>query len=492
MDILIENAQLLSPDQEHMLEGQNVVVSNGRIVRVTSDPVEPEPETRRIPGRGRLMIPGLINAHSHSPENLLKGRYEGLPLEFWLSDIFGSSFAFTEREIYLSAMIGAIEMLKTGTTAVVDHFWVNGKLGRTALDSVMNAYREVGIRAAVAPLVEDQHRLNALILAENPDLSREVYGVSPPSSADEYLDLLDDFFQAWHLKHDGRLRCLAGPSGVQWCSDRLLVGSIELAERYDTGLHMHVEETKLHAVACRELLGRSAVAHLAELGVLKERASLAHCVWVDDDDIETIVEADATVVHNPVCNLKLGSGFAPILEILGRGGHVALACDGAASNDSQIMFEAMKTAGLMHTVRSSDHRRWVSARRIFQMATVEAAKVMRLQGELGSIHPGALADLVLLDIHTPAFTPLNDPYQQLVFSETGSSVRTVIVNGRVVLDDGRLLTVDEGDLLAEANELWQARRRQIPPLSPEAMKFEEALQRFRESVLSRPFVVDRF
>ena len=252
----------------------------------------------------------------------------------------------------------------------------------------MNAYREVGIRAAVAPLVEDQHRLNALILAENPDLSREVYGVSPPLSADEYLDLLDDFFQAWHLKHDGRLRCLAGPSGVQWCSDRLLVGSIELAERYDTGFHMHVEETKLHAVACRDLLGRSAVAHLAELGVLKERASLAHCVWIDDDDIERIVEADTTVVHNPVCNLKLGSGFAPILEILGRGGRVALACDGAASNDSQIMFESMKTAGLMHTVRSPDHRRWVSARRIFQMATVDAARVLRLQGDLGSIHCG--------------------------------------------------------------------------------------------------------
>ena len=122
MDLLIENAHLLSPDQDHMLDGQNVVVSNGRIVRVTSDPVEPGPGTRRIPGRGRLIIPGLINAHSHSPENLLKGRYEGLPLEFWLSDIFGSSFAFTEREIYLSAMIGAIEMLKAGTTAVVDHF----------------------------------------------------------------------------------------------------------------------------------------------------------------------------------------------------------------------------------------------------------------------------------------------------------------------------------------------------------------------------------
>ena len=143
-------------------------------------------------------------------------------------------------------------------------------------------------------------------------------------------------------------------------------------------------------------------------------------------------------MHNSVCNLKLGSGFAPVLKMVQRGVHVALACDGSASNDNQVMFDVMKTAALMHTVRDRSHRNWLKAQKILQMATMEGARVLRSEGELGVIEPGALADLTLLDMTTSAFTPLNDPAQHLVYCETGSSVRTVIVNGRVVVEDGKL------------------------------------------------------
>ena len=191
MDVLIENVAVLSPEREGMLEHQNVAIEGNRIAAITADALAAGARTQRIDGRHHLLIPGLISAHAHSPENLLKGRIEAVPLEFWLFDLFGSSFAFTEREIYLAAMVGAIEMLRTGTTAVVDHFWVNGAMSESALDAVMSAYRDVGIRAGVAPLVEDDHKINDMILRQNPDLEGGVYGSSPPITARQYLDVLD-------------------------------------------------------------------------------------------------------------------------------------------------------------------------------------------------------------------------------------------------------------------------------------------------------------
>jgi 5-methylthioadenosine/S-adenosylhomocysteine deaminase len=492
MDLLIENVSFLSPDRPGMCTGQYVAVEGNRIAAVSDAPIEPGPGARRISGRDRLLMPGLISAHAHSPENLLKARIEAVPLEFWLFDLFGSSFGFTEREIYLAAMVGAIEMLSTGTTAVVDHFWVNGAMNEAALDAAMSAYRDIGIRAGVAPLVEDDHKINDMILRQNPDLSGGVYGASPPISAASYVRVLEAFFRKWHRAEGGRLQCLAGPSGAQWCSPELMVGAMDVARRYDGGFHMHAEETKLQAVSCRQFFGKSAVAYLAELGVLTDRTSLAHCVWVDDADVDRIAEANATVVHNSVCNLKLGSGFAPVLKMVQRGARVALACDGSASNDNQVMFDVMKVAGLMHTVRDPSHHRWLTSRQIVGMATLGGARVLRLEGELGTIRPGALADLTLLDITSSAFTPFNDPYQHLVYAETGSSVRTVIVNGRVVVDEGRLTTVDPAALLAETREVWARRKADIPAVGPAGLRFLEAQACFQQRILALPFEVDGY
>ncbi|MFC2029340.1 amidohydrolase family protein [Chloroflexota bacterium] len=492
MDILIDNVNLLSPDKEGMLAAQNVAIVGNRITRITGERLTPGPDTKQISGSNHLLIPGMISAHAHSPENFLKARIEAVPLEFWLFDLFGSSFAFTERETYLAGMIGAIEMLKTGTTSVVDHFWVNGAMNEEALDAVMGAYRDIGIRAGIAPLVEDDHKINEMILAQNPELEGGVYGSAPPIDAAEYIRILEAFFLKWHCAEDGRLQCLAGPSGAQWCSEELMVGAMEIAQRYDGGFQMHAEETKLQAISCRQFFGKSAVAHLDELGVLTDRTSLAHCVWVDDHDIDLIGTANATVVHNSACNLKLGSGFTPVLKMVQRGVHVALACDGSASNDNQVMFDVMKIAALMHTVRDRSHRNWLNAQRVLQMATTEGARVLRSEGELGIIEPGALADLTLLDMTTSAFTPLNDPAQHLVYCETGSSVRTVIVNGKVVVEDGKLLTVDEEALLAEAREVWAKRKGDIPAVGPDGRRFLGALEQYQQRVLAEPFEVDAY
>ena len=490
MDVLIEDVSVLSPDLDGIIEQQNVVIEGGEIVCVTGERIEPDATTKRISGVNRLMMPGLISAHTHSPENFLKARIEAMPLEFWLFHLYRASVPFTPREIYLGAMIGALELLRTGATAVVDHFWVNGVMDEVALDAVMEAYRDVGIRAAVAPLVQDDHKINEMILKQAPDLAAGVYGASPQMTAAEYLRVLEAFFRKWHQAEGGRLKCLAGPAGPQWCSRQLMTGAMEIVERYDGGFHMHAEETKLQALSCRQFYGKSSIVHLEELGLLTDRTSLAHCVWVDAHDIDLIADADLTVVHNPVCNLRLGSGFAPIPLMVERGVHVALGCDGSASNDNQVMFDVMKTAALMHTVRDADYRRWLPAKKVLQMATIEGARVLRCAGQLGFIGPGALADIILLDITTPAFTPLNNPFRHLVYCETGSSVRTVLVGGQVVVEDGKVLTVDEDGLLAEAREVWAQRASEIPPLSPGERRFLKALDRYRERLLAMPLGID--
>jgi 5-methylthioadenosine/S-adenosylhomocysteine deaminase len=382
-------------------------------------------------------------------------------------------------------------MLRGGTTSVVDHFWVNGVMNGGALDAAMSAYSEIGIRAGIAPLVDDDDKINRLLIEREPELAESPVGAMPSITAAEYLEVLEAFFERWHGAEDGRLRCLAGPDGAQWCTLELLRGAMDVARRYQSGFHMHVNETKLQALTCERFLGKSTIAFLDGNELLRENTSLAHCVWVSGDDIERIARAGATVVHNSVCNLKLGSGFAPILDLHERGAHVALAADGAASNDNQNMFDVMKVAGLMHTVRSADHQRWLSARTILDMATSGGARVLGLEDELGAIQPGRLADLTLLDLSTPAFSPLNDPAQHLVYCENGSSVRTVIVNGRVVMEDGLLKTVDESAVLAEAREVWERRKAEIPPLDAAARRYLAAQERLRDWARRTEFAVDR-
>jgi len=490
-DILVKNVAILDPKQDGMTANQSISIHGNRVERVSRDPLEPGPGTRVIDGTGLLAIPGLINAHAHSPENFHKGRSERLPLELWLFDLSWPPFTFSEREIYLACLVGAIDMLRSGTTAVVDHFWVNGAMSGAALDAAMSAYRDIGLRAGIAPLVDDDDKIKRLLIEREPILADAPVGSTPSITAAEYLDVLESFFEKWHRAEDGRLLCLAGPDGAQWCSLDLMRGAMDIARRHKSGFHMHVNETKLQALMCEEFFGKSTVAFLDDNDLLHENASLAHCVWISDADIERIARSGATVVHNSVCNLKLGSGFAPVLDLHERGAHVALAADGAASNDNQNMFDVMKVTGLMHTVRSTDHRRWLSARTILEMATSGGARVLGLEEELGAIEPGRLADLTLLDLSTPAFTPLNDPAQHLVYCETGSSVRTVIVNGRVVVEDGRVLTVDEAAVLAEAREAWERRKAEIPPIDQAARRFLGAQERLMQRARNSEFAVDR-
>ncbi len=456
--LLIQACGVLDPFlSEGILEGQDILIADSRIVSVEA--AGKLKGDRVISGKNRLAIPGLINAHTHSAENYLKGLTDRRPLEMWLPYVYGTAGAYSPRDVYLSCLIGAVEMLKTGATGVIDHCWMSPAVTPDRLDAAMEAYRDAGIRACVAPLVSDTDYVTRYGIERGHALGETFFArrfeKAPPW--EETLGYLQAFFAKWDKAEGGRLRCMTGPAGIQWSSERLLEDCWELSRSFGSGVHIHINETFIQDWANRRRFGKSGVAFLREAGWLGPEVSMPHSVWVDDEDIDHIAEAGAVPVHNPAANCKLGSGRMPIRKMLDRGIPVGVGTDGAASSDHQVLFEAVRMAAYIHNNGETDHRRHVNALEAMAMATSGGAAAMLLPGEVGTLRPGALADLVLLDRRSISWAPTNDPVRNLVYCERGQSVTTTIVAGRVVVDDAEVLTVREEDVVGELLEAVAAR-----------------------------------
>jgi guanine deaminase len=265
------------------------------------------------------------------------------------------------------------------------------------------------------------------------------------------LHLAEDTVRRWHSAAAGRIQVAIAPTVPTQCSDAFLHGCVRLAQQYDAGFHTHLAESKVQAIAGQQRWGTTLVAHLASLGALGPRFVGAHSVWLTADDIRQLADTGAMVAHNPASNLKLGNGIAPVREMVEQGVTVGLGTDGSMSSDNQNMFEAMRFAALVGKARFPyQPERWIGAQTSWDMATRGSARLLGLADAIGAIAPGYKADLVLLRANSVLLQPLNHPLQALVYAETGGDVDTVLVDGRVVLQSGRVLTVDEAQLYSRA------------------------------------------
>jgi len=484
MKILVEGCCLLDAEAEGGLRrGVNILIDGGRIASVSTMPVEADVD-RRIDGRDRLVMPGIVNAHTHSPENLFKATTDRLPFEAWLVHSIWMMDGMTPRDHYLAAMLGVIEMLRSGTTAVMDHVGIPPEDGPAALDAVMEAYRVSGLRAGVAPLFRQVPNDVADAEARGFPLASLLPATLPPGpSTAERLDLLGGFFARWHGTEGGRLRCFVGPSGVQWFTPALLHDYAALAASFGSGMHMHLMETRVQDQVVRALHGKTAVALLADEKLLGPHVSLPHSVWITQRDVERIAEAGAVPVHNPAANLRLGSGLSPIRAMLDAGIVPGLGADGSKSSDHQNMFGHIHLAALIHNLADPDPDRWLASREVLRMAGEGGAAVLMRRGELGRIEPGFLADLTLLDLAAPAFAPLHDAFHHLAYCELGGAVRTVIIDGRIVMDEGRILTFDADAIIAEARERMAERALGAPP-SPDWQAAIDAHRAYQQHILA--------
>ena len=457
-DLVIRGARVLALDAaDSEWPSADIVVRNGAIAALGPKAGDGIDSGRSIAADGLLAMPGLVNAHFHSPGNLLKGTLDGMPLELFmlhevppLADVHSS-----ERLAYVRTMLGALEMLRRGITAVHDDAFHVPVATPATVDAIMSAYRDVGMRATVAidqPNVVEYEKFP--YLAELlPESERRAMDAAPRQSTAELLELYRHLIQRWHGEENGRLAAAVSCSAPQRVTRDYLFGLSELSRHHDLPFNVHVLETRLQRVLGEVKLGKSLVRYLHDLGVLDGRMLVIHAIWVDDDDIELLARSGCCVAHNPVCNLRLGSGVMPWRKLKQAGVPICLGSDEATVDDSINMWQVAKTAALLHTLGDPEYREWPTAGDMLGALTRGGARALRRAGTLGELSIGAAADVALLDLDTLAFTPLNDLRRQLVFCEDGSSVRFTIVAGRVVYEDGRVAAVDEQALKAEARAL---------------------------------------
>ena len=468
MSILIRNARVLTMDDDDTeYPRADILVRGTRIADIGPDldvaNEERDPEV--IPADNLLAMPGLVNGHFHSPGNFLKGATDDAPLEiFMLYEVPPFSDEPPSPHLnFVRTMLGAVEMLKLGVTAVHDDAFYNPRATPEAIDGLMKAYVDSGMRAVVTidqPNVVEYEKYPFLrdILPE--DIRRRM-DETPRQTTEELTEIYTGFIERWNGACDGRLGTAVSCSAPQRVTMEYLQGLSELSERHRIPYDVHILETKLQRVLGEEKHGKSLIRYVHDAGVLTPRMMVIHAIWVDDEDIELLAASGCTVAHNPISNQKIGSGIMPFRRLRSAGVPICLGTDEASVDDTANMWGAAKAAGLIHKVADPEYRNWPTAPELLWCLTRGGARGMGLDGKVGALAPGHEADIILVDLNTIAFTPLNDLRRQLVFCENGSSVVATMVAGRVVARNGQVLTVDEEALKQEVRALVPEHRREL-------------------------------
>lgn len=440
----------------------------------------------------RLLLPGLVNAHTHAHGTLARGSGDRWSLERLLNAGPWLNGRRTAEDRHLGALLGAVEMVTNGCTAAYD-LTVDLPLPTLeGVEAVAEAYAAVGLRAVVAPMLADHSVYEAvpgLRDALPPALGDEVdrLGFRP---AKETLAAAADLLRRWRLGTRGVGIALA-PTIPTHCSDDLWTGARDLAAEQGVGLHTHLAESKVQAVAGLARYGKTVTAHLADLGVLGPRFVAAHAVWLDDDDIARLADAGAAVSHNPGSNLRLGTGVAPVRGMLARGIPVGIGTDGPVSSDHLNMLEATRMAALVSRIAAPDPDRWLSAPEALHAAAEGGARVLGLAGQIGRLARGFKADVVFLDLRHVRYLPLNDPANQVVFAENGSAVDRVMIGGRMVVEGGRVTTVDVSRLEARAAAAAERLRGATAEARALAERLEPVVTSVCGGLAARPYHVER-
>lgn len=493
---IIKNATVLTMCAQHgsrPIQG-DLLIENGRISAIGQN-LSSAPDATIIDGKNRLIMPGLINAHTHSSETFFRGRYEGMPLEIWLLYAYPLLMGpvIDERLLYLRSLLLAMESLRNGVTTICDDFFDPPVHDLSRLSAVFKAYEDAGIRANVSSAAMNIHTLDALPYAREVmplDLQKQL-DFGSPMSANAYIDYCRSAFSALHGAA-GRINFMLAPSAPQRCTSELLQACHALAVEMGVPLHTHILETKTQAVTGHELYGKSLIAYMHDLGVLSRNTTVAHSVWVSEQDIELMGAAKCSVAHNAISNQKLGAGIAPIRQLIDAGVTIGLGTDGVSSNDTARIFDVMRVAGLIHSVSGPDYKQWIYADEILKMATINGARSAMLENVTGSLEVGKAADLLILDLTTLSFTPLNDVARHLVYSENGSSIETVMVAGEIVVHQGRMRSINEATILAEIRELVPAHLAEHAKLEQRNAAFHSTMAEIHRRATSKDIGMNRY
>lgn len=482
MSILFKNINVLSlTPSAGTLDRRDVLVEGDTIARVEQR-LEARAD-RVIDGTDKLLAPGLINAHLHSSETHLRGRYAGHPLEMWSLDVFPLRSRDIHRHpdprfVYLRCMAAGIEALKNGATQVLDDVIQRVNPSFELYEAAFRAYEDLGIRASVGASFVNRNFCDHFPYFEDmlpAQLAAEVRSAPSQIPVDDYIDLCDRLARSFHGAAGGRLKLVIAPSAPMRCTDELLLKTKEYARQHGLVYSTHVLETQIQYVTGYQQYGKSMIQYLDSLGVLDEHTIIAHAVWVDDQDIETLAKRGCSVSHNAVTNLRMASGIAPWRKFKAAGVNVCLGTDSLSANDSARLLDVIRTAGLIHYVTDADYETAPSASEILWAATGGGARALGMSDQTGTIAAKKKADLVVFDLTTSVFSPLNNVCNQLVYAENGSSISHVVVGGEIVVENGVCSRIDEKAILEEF-------RSRCEEILPEHSAAEE------ESAVFRPYM----
>ncbi len=422
-DILIKNCTILPIDGRGVIEEGLIATKDDLITYAGPRTKAPKIEAEKtIDATGIVAIPGLINCHTHLAMTLFRGMAEDQPLKTWLTKtIWPLEAKLTPQDIYYGSLLGCLEMIKSGTTCFADMYFHE--------ETVAEVVQKAGLRAVLAP---------GLLETPNKDL------------AEELLKQTIQLAKRYN-KPNNTIKIQLGPHAVYTCSLDFLKKVRETATQHGIGIHIHLAESEDMANQIEKEQGQTEVQLLESIGFLGSDVLAAHCIHLNQQDMQTLAKHDVKIVYNPVANMKLAQGTPKIPDLQKLGITIGLGTNGPASNNTLDMLQNMKIAALLQKAHYRDPT-VLPAKTILEMATRKAAKALGLEKITGSLEPGKRADITLIDLKKPHLTPLHNPYANMIYSASGSDVQTLIVNGRIVMENREVKTLDEEEIMQKAQE----------------------------------------
>lgn len=414
MNLLIKNATLLPiAGEEEVVEGVNIFIEGDKIKYIGKN-VENFYPDKVIDAKGDAVLPGFVNAHTHIAMSLLRNYADDLPLYEWLTKkIWPVEAKLTAEDVYWGSMLSIVEMIRSGITCFADMYFF--------MEEVGEAVKESGVRGILS---------RGLIEEPNKDIDNK-----------EKLNYTRNLYKDWNGKADGRIRVMVAPHAPYTCSPKYLEKIMDLTKELNAGIHIHLSETKKEVEDSIEQYGKSPVEHVYNLGLFQFPTVAAHCVHVSDEDIDILSENNVSAVNNPSSNLKLASGFAPVESMIDKGVNVALGTDGSSSNNNLNMFEEIHIAAIVNK-SVNESATSIPAITALKMATINGARALNWDDEIGSIEVGKKADIIIVDMDKPHLCPRHNVVSALAYSAQASDVKTMIVDGKIIMEDYDIKTID--------------------------------------------------
>lgn len=412
-NILIKDATIIA---DEIIKG-SLLIENDKIVEI-SDKIEIEDAEEVILAQDKLLLPGLVNTHTHLSMSLMRGLADDISLDSWLNDhIWPVEANFTGEHCYAGALLACAEMIKSGTTCFNDMYFF--------MDEVAKAADKAGIRGI---------------------LSHGMIDFGDKEKRKKEFKETTRIIKKCHNMADNRIKVAFGPHSPYTCSQELLEKVKKQANKYKTRIHIHISETQKEVDDIQNTYGKHPFEYLDDIEFLGEEVTAAHAVWVSDCEMNIIKEKNVKISHNPSSNMKLSSGISPVSKLLDKGICMSLGTDGTASNNNMDLFEEMKIAALLQKVNNMDPT-VMSAENVYKMATINGANALGLENEIGNIKAGKKADLILVNMKTPKLTPFRNPISHLVYSANGGDVDTVLCNGNILMKNKELITLNEAKVI---------------------------------------------